>query len=423
MPEHDGAKSDRQRDQRRGHTRRPPTAWTRAGWPRCASESTSARPPPASAAARYGNAGTRCDAAQDVDQDRRGRAADAEHDDQATQRIELAGERTGQPDPRAEGEEQPGDQERTGSGRNGNPALSRGQAPAPSSAPAIRRIAVGGNRRAIGWAWNPASASCAIPQRRASVNYTVGFGASARTGPTLRVQYWDRMSKNGFTLRYLAQTAAGVPRDLANTLVRLEFKPIRPTVLIYNCTWVCDAQVRDVQQLEARRSQVGHDARAARAGDGPSVLGRGREPEHLRRRADHAQRSARDGRDVPAASAADAEDRDQHDRPHAASRDSDAHAHRRVLRQARPADQRPRLARRHRRHPRSGAPRQARLRQGLRDHRGDAGAVRSSTRTSSSASRRRSSRPTSTTRRTSWRGRARRSSTSCSTCCASPTRC
>src|SRR6266436_5699721 len=50
------------------------------------------------------------------------------------------------------------------------------------------------------------------------------------------------MSKNGFALRYLARTAAGVPRDLANTLVLSHFKAIRPTVLIYNCTWVCDAQ-------------------------------------------------------------------------------------------------------------------------------------------------------------------------------------
>jgi sulfatase maturation enzyme AslB (radical SAM superfamily) len=50
------------------------------------------------------------------------------------------------------------------------------------------------------------------------------------------------MSKDGFTLRYLAQTAAGVPRDLANTLVVSKLKPIRPTVLIYNCTWVCDAK-------------------------------------------------------------------------------------------------------------------------------------------------------------------------------------
>src|SRR5437660_9692547 len=50
------------------------------------------------------------------------------------------------------------------------------------------------------------------------------------------------MSKDGFTLRYMARTAAGVPRDLANTLVLARFHPIRPTVLIYNCTWVCDAK-------------------------------------------------------------------------------------------------------------------------------------------------------------------------------------
>src|SRR4026209_892932 len=50
------------------------------------------------------------------------------------------------------------------------------------------------------------------------------------------------MSKEGFTLRYMARAAAGVPRDHANTLVLSRLKAIRPTVLIYNCTWVCDAQ-------------------------------------------------------------------------------------------------------------------------------------------------------------------------------------
>jgi MoaA/NifB/PqqE/SkfB family radical SAM enzyme len=50
------------------------------------------------------------------------------------------------------------------------------------------------------------------------------------------------VSKGAFTLRYLARTAAGVPRDLVNTLVVSKLQPIRPTVLIYNCTWVCDAQ-------------------------------------------------------------------------------------------------------------------------------------------------------------------------------------
>ncbi len=50
------------------------------------------------------------------------------------------------------------------------------------------------------------------------------------------------MSKNTFTLQYLAKTAAGVPRDLANTFIAAKIKPIRPTVLIYNCTFVCDAR-------------------------------------------------------------------------------------------------------------------------------------------------------------------------------------
>jgi MoaA/NifB/PqqE/SkfB family radical SAM enzyme len=50
------------------------------------------------------------------------------------------------------------------------------------------------------------------------------------------------MPKDAFTLRYLAHTAAGVPRDLANTLVVSKLTTIRPTVLIYNCTWVCDAR-------------------------------------------------------------------------------------------------------------------------------------------------------------------------------------
>jgi MoaA/NifB/PqqE/SkfB family radical SAM enzyme len=50
------------------------------------------------------------------------------------------------------------------------------------------------------------------------------------------------MAIDSFRLSYLAKTAAGVPRDLANTLVVSKLKPIRPTVLIYNCTFVCDAR-------------------------------------------------------------------------------------------------------------------------------------------------------------------------------------
>ena len=50
------------------------------------------------------------------------------------------------------------------------------------------------------------------------------------------------MATDSFRLRYLARAAAGVPRDLVNTFINAKVAPIRPTVLIYNCTWVCDAK-------------------------------------------------------------------------------------------------------------------------------------------------------------------------------------
>jgi MoaA/NifB/PqqE/SkfB family radical SAM enzyme len=49
------------------------------------------------------------------------------------------------------------------------------------------------------------------------------------------------MSTETFRLRYLAKTVAGVPRDLVQTAVS-HVRPIKPTVFIYNCTWVCDAK-------------------------------------------------------------------------------------------------------------------------------------------------------------------------------------
>jgi MoaA/NifB/PqqE/SkfB family radical SAM enzyme len=52
----------------------------------------------------------------------------------------------------------------------------------------------------------------------------------------------DLMASQSFRLQYLAKAAAGVPRDLVNTFVSAKLHPIRPTVLIYNCTWVCDAK-------------------------------------------------------------------------------------------------------------------------------------------------------------------------------------
>ena len=50
------------------------------------------------------------------------------------------------------------------------------------------------------------------------------------------------MSTSSFRLHYIAKAAAGVPRDLLNTFISAKVHTIRPTVLIYNCTWVCDAR-------------------------------------------------------------------------------------------------------------------------------------------------------------------------------------
>ena len=49
------------------------------------------------------------------------------------------------------------------------------------------------------------------------------------------------MSTSSFRMKYLAKNAVGVPRDLV-TGALAQVTTIKPTVLIYNCTWVCDAR-------------------------------------------------------------------------------------------------------------------------------------------------------------------------------------
>ena len=44
-----------------------------------------------------------------------------------------------------------------------------------------------------------------------------------------------------YAAKYLARAAVSAPRDLANACVA-RFKPIHPTVLIFHCTFVCDAR-------------------------------------------------------------------------------------------------------------------------------------------------------------------------------------
>ena len=202
------------------------------------------------------------------------------------------------------------------------------------------------------------------------------------------------MSKHGFTLRYLTQTAVGVPRDLANTLVISKLKAIRPTVLIYNCTWVCDARCEmcnnwkwgnrkedmTLDQLDGvMDSDFWHAVENLNISGGEPTT-RNDLPEMVELFHRRLPRMRKVGINTTGLTPT--------------PRDSDAHPHRRVLRRAQAADQHPRLARRHRRRPRSGAARQARVRQGVADDRGDAGAAAEASATSSSASPRRSSRPT-----------------------------
>ena len=184
------------------------------------------------------------------------------------------------------------------------------------------------------------------------------------------------MSTESFRLRYLAKTAAGVPRDLVNSVIASAFHPIRPTVLIYNCTFVCDA-----------RCEMCHNWKH---GDRKSDM----TLEQLDRVMDHPFWGAVENLNIsggepttrndlpemvelfaPAASPP-AKDRHQHDGVDAPPRHPAVDAHRGVLRAEAAALQRARVARRHRRHSQPGAPRRARLRQGLPDDRGDAGALR-----------------------------------------------
>jgi MoaA/NifB/PqqE/SkfB family radical SAM enzyme len=49
------------------------------------------------------------------------------------------------------------------------------------------------------------------------------------------------MSSKTFAVKYIAKAAAGAPRDILKSAAAA-VRPIRPTVLIYNCTFVCDAR-------------------------------------------------------------------------------------------------------------------------------------------------------------------------------------
>ena len=225
-----------------------------------------------------------------------------------------------------------------------------------------------------------------------------------------------------YAAKYLLKAAASAPRDIVNSYVAT-VQADSPDGADLPLHVRLRRALRDVQQLAARRPQDGHDARADRPGLLVAVL-----EERSRSRTCRAasrppattwSRSARSSLDrLPEAPQV----RHQHDRPDAAPRDPDAHEGGRALPRARRHLQRARLDRRRRRDAQRRPAGEARLRQGAARRSRRCASCRSASR-STSASRRRSSTRTSTTPRTSWRGRAPRSSTSCSTWSASPSRC
>ena len=130
------------------------------------------------------------------------------------------------------------------------------------------------------------------------------------------------MSTDGFRLSYFAKAVGGVPRDLFNT-VASTVHPIRPTVLIYNCTWVCDARCEMCSNWKHgdRKSDMALDQLDGAMNH--SFWGAVENLNILGRRADDPQRSPGNGRTVPPAAAPPAENRHQHDGPDTASGDPD----------------------------------------------------------------------------------------------------
>ena len=63
-----------------------------------------------------------------------------------------------------------------------------------------------------------------------------------------------------YALKYLAKAAASAPRDIVNSYVA-RFKPIHPTVIIFHCTFVCDARCEMCSNWKRGDRKSRHDAR------------------------------------------------------------------------------------------------------------------------------------------------------------------
>ena len=96
-----------------------------------------------------------------------------------------------------------------------------------------------------------------------------------------------------YAAKYLTKAAISAPRDIVNSYVA-RFKPIHPTVLIFHCTFVCDARcemcsnwqrgdrkndmtLEQIEQASAPALEERRDVHAlGRRADDPQRHGRGR---------------------------------------------------------------------------------------------------------------------------------------------------
>ena len=175
-----------------------------------------------------------------------------------------------------------------------------------------------------------------------------------------------------YALKYLAKAAASAPRDLVNSYVA-KVRPIHPTVLIFHCTFVCDARCemchnwkRGDRKTDMTLAEIETAFSSPLWKNIENANVSGGEPTTRNDLVDIC-RLMLDKLPAPAQA------RPQHDRSHAASRHPDAHEDRRALQRARRHLQHPRVDRRRRRHAQPGAAGEARVREGQPDDPRDAG--------------------------------------------------
>ena len=95
-----------------------------------------------------------------------------------------------------------------------------------------------------------------------------------------------------YAAKYLAKAALSAPKDFINSYVA-KYKAIPPTVLIFHCTFVCDARCEMCSNWK-RGDRKGDISLAEIEKCFSSDLWRARrERQPLGRRADHAQRHGR----------------------------------------------------------------------------------------------------------------------------------